>query len=79
MGYTTKGSITSFWPDEDDNTKYMAGEWSLSDLLAAAVDKWPNTPMEEIQISAEKIHTDCIYYDLYDSGDWTDFVVMRRT
>jgi len=34
--------------------------------------------MEDIAVEAEKIHTHCIYYDLYDASDYTDFIVLKR-
>jgi hypothetical protein len=33
--------------------------------------------MEDIEVTSEKIHTHCIYYDLYDAGDYTDFIVLK--
>jgi len=34
--------------------------------------------LEDIQITSEKIHTGCLTYDLYDSSDYTEFVILTR-
>lgn len=34
--------------------------------------------LDKFSLSAEHIHTDCIGYDQYDSGDWTNFIVIER-
>lgn len=82
MGYTTRPgtSITDFWPDDTDTRIYIAtdgGSLPLADLLAKAKEKWPGATLENTEISCEKIHTHCIYYDLYDAGDYTDFLIIQ--
>lgn len=85
MGYGTRGgqlghTIRTFWPDDDENTMYLDATqiWSLSDIHAKIEEKWPGASSENLRISSEKIHTDCLGYDLYDSGDYTDFIVITR-
>lgn len=81
MSYTTRnnGNITDFWPDDTEDTIYLTDYgMSISDLIDKANDKWPNVSLDDITISAEKIHTSCLYYDLYDGGDWTNFIVLTR-
>lgn len=78
MGYTTKGEITNFWPDDTEDKIYILDTgMSLSSLIERAKEKWPNESFDKIDITAEKIHTHCIGYDLYDSSDWTMFITMR--
>lgn len=78
MGYTKRGEITDFWPDDTEDKIYILdiGE-SLATLIEHAKDKWPNTSLGKISIGAEKIHTNCIGYDLYDSSDYTMFLTME--
>lgn len=81
MGYSYRnnGNIKDFWPDDDDNTMYISsGCDSLQDLINLAQDKWPGTLMEDIEITSEKIHTSCLTYDLYNSSDYTDFIILTR-
>lgn len=77
MGYTTEkhpgGTITNYWPDDSDTEMYLTSPNSLSDIIDAATNKWPGIPMSDINIESEHIHTHCLYYDLYDSGDYTYF------
>lgn len=78
MGYTTRGEITDFWPDDTESKIYiLEGTDSLATLIDRAKDKWPNASLDKISIGAEKIHTNCIGYDLYDSSDYTMFLTME--
>lgn len=83
MGYRTRPGtqIQDFRPDDDENTIYinsfMGGE-SLEEIMARINEKWPGASMANIRIDAEYIHTECLGYDLYDPGDWTNFIVIRR-
>lgn len=88
MGYGTRkggigGDIRTFWPDDDENTLHIEAGFccnppSLQELLDNAQQKWPGTPLGQIQISAEHIHTDCIGYDRYDPSDYTDFIILKK-
>ena len=84
MGYGTRdGSIRTFWPDDDENTMYidsspMVAPICMADLLQKIYEKWEGASLTNITIQAEKIHTDCLGYDLYDPGDYTEFIVIRR-
>ena len=82
MGYSIRPGtqIMDFWPDDDETTQYIASSYgpTLTDLLQHAKDKWgDDVTLDDIEVTAEKIHTYCIYYDLYDSGDYTDFLVLK--
>jgi hypothetical protein len=71
--------IRDFWPDDTDTVMYIAGDETLENILADILNKWEGASAANITISAEKIHTRCLDYDLYDGGDYTDFIVIRRT
>jgi len=86
MGYGIRsggigGSIRTFWPDDTDDKMYIQADTvtlTLAHLLDKIQDKWPGASAENITITPEKIHTDCLSYDLYDAGDYTDFIVITR-
>lgn len=81
MGYTkrTGTQITDFWPDDDENTLYIpAGCQTLTELLELASKKWPGVSFDMLAISSEYIHTYCIYYDLYDPSDYTNFILLTK-
>lgn len=90
MGYTTrKGhlghNITEYWPDDDENTTYiaccfMSGQsgYNLTELIDIIKQKWPNNSLSDFSITCEYVHTDCIGYDMYDAGDWTKFIKIHR-
>jgi len=75
MGYSTGSK--SFTPDNDENTIYLQGEFSLEDIDRIALSKWPRVSMCDVKISTEYIQTDCLGYDQYDPGDYTCFIVVR--
>ncbi len=83
MGYTERGSITDFWPDDTENVIYIESNSFLYDTTIESLDdiikaKWPDASISDIKITAENIHTHCIYYDRHDSGDYTTFIVLTR-
>jgi hypothetical protein len=75
-------AIKNFWPEDTENEMYLDGSFcvslTLADLIEKAKEKWPGIELDGIDIRAEYIHTRCITYDLYDSGDWTTFIVLRK-
>lgn len=82
MGYGTRnnGTIRTFWPDDTENTLHISSDASLNleELLFKAQKKWPGISLDQIQISADKIHTDCLGYDMYDSSDYTNFIILEK-
>lgn len=85
MGYGTRrggigGDIRTFWPDDTDTEFYLDATqiWTQAEIQQRIEDRWPGVSNENIVISAQHIHTDCLGYDLYDAGDYTMFIVIRR-
>ena len=81
MGYGTRdGSIRTFTPDDTDTEKYIRsldGLYSLGDILNIAREKWgENIGLDDITITAEYIHTDCLGYDGFDRSDWDNYLVL---
>ena len=77
MGYSTdRNGIKRFWPDDDEKTIYLSGEYSLGELVLVAQEKWPDASMDDIEISTDYIHTHCLGYNRYDPGDYTCFIVL---
>lgn len=89
MGYTKRAKtrfndhsdITDFWPDDTDTKIYLETclTRTMQEIMEIISIKWPGASMEDIEIESEKIHTRCIYYDLHDSGDWSNFLVLTNT
>ena len=82
MGYyTERDGTTSFRPDDDENTMYIASDYgsiSMDEILAKIKEKWGDIGMDNIKIRSEYIHTSCIGYDQYDGGDYTNYIVIER-
>jgi hypothetical protein len=82
MGRSTDSrGIESFWPDDDKDTLYIEQGCSCSfeyirERMLEHFGKCME--MEDFTIRGEKIHTDCLGYDLYDPGDYTNFIIIER-
>jgi hypothetical protein len=50
----------------------------MADLLQKIYKKRPDASLNNIEITSEHIHTDCLGYDLYDEGDYTTFIKITR-
>lgn len=82
MGYSTRnnGQIKTFWPDDTDQKFYIASivGATLAEYLSIAKEKWPDATLNSISILAERIHTDRLMREAYDSGDYMNFIVMTK-
>ena len=82
MGYGTRsGTIQTFEPDDTDTEFYLdcgmfgGGSYSLASLIQKAREKWgEDISLEDIEITPEYIHTDCLGYDRYDPTDYTNYL-----
>ena len=80
MGYYKRGNIECFEPDDTDTEMWIYGSigYSISEIIKKAKEKWPDVSLDDIEITSEYIHTDCLTYDLYDPGDWTHYLKIER-
>lgn len=81
MGYSYRGEIKSFWPDDTDTEFYITNGATFADILDRIMKKWgPAVVLDNVTITPEHIHTECLTYDLHDPNDYTDFlkVTLKR-
>ncbi len=82
MGHSTDHrGIKHFWPDDDKDTLYIeAGSGcSFEYIRDRMLENFGEfMEMEDYSISSEYIHTDCLGYDRYDPGDYTNFLCITR-
>lgn len=81
MGYGTRnnGQIKTYWPDDDENTLFIPRSETLSVLLDRIKSHFgEDVDFDSLDIEAQKIHTNCLTYDLYDPSDHTDFLVITK-
>lgn len=80
MGYTIRPGtqIKDFWPDDTDDKIYLDGSYGtdLITIMTKAKEKWPKADFANIEIESEYIHTHALYYDRYDSSDYTNFIII---
>jgi len=84
MAYTehkhSGGTIIRFWPDNTTTEMYLMGCYSpsLKDIIEKAMEHFGECSLEELEITPEHIHTDCLYYDRYESSDYTNFIKITK-
>ena len=80
MGYDVRtGGIKTFYPDDTDDCFYIRKSASLSEIYDKAKKKWgEDITLDDINVEAEYIQTDCIGYDLYDPNDYTNYLHVTR-
>ena len=77
--YSNNGQVTNFWPDDTENTMYLYGEHTFSEIMDICKQKFgENIDFAHIKIEYEYIHTRCLGFDSYDSSDWDTFTVIHR-
>lgn len=75
--YKAPNGTRSFQPDDTDTEFYLASysPLQLGYILELAREKWgQDIDIDEIVMQPEHIHTDCLGYDRYDPGDYTNFI-----
>ena len=78
MGYSMRGQIRTFWPDDNETEFYKHESATLAEIIEDAREKWgQDIQFEHIRVSSEYIHTDCLGYDRYDSIDYTEFLKIE--
>lgn len=75
------GTIENYEPDNDENHLYIEASYGLS--LTTLLERIKNhfgqdIDFEDLEISSEHIHTRCLGYDLYDSGDYDEYICIRK-
>ncbi|RJQ30301.1 hypothetical protein C4565_00520 [Candidatus Parcubacteria bacterium] len=78
MYKTDEKGIQSFRPDNSENQFYIPYGAALSDIIEMAKEKWGDVSLESVCIHSEYIHTDCLGYDVYDSGDYTNYLRIEK-
>ena len=76
--YRDRHGFLTFTPDDTDTELYIRGDFSsvsLRELIIKCKEKFPNASFDDIKISAEYIHTNGLGYDLYEPGDYTNYIV----
>jgi hypothetical protein len=81
MGYIKRPGteIWDFTPDDTDTEMYIMSDlyYSITELLEMARAKWSDASLDNIKIASQRIHTHCIYYDLHDPTDYTDYLILK--
>lgn len=69
-----------FTPDNDEDTFYILAnsEIYLEDMIDQIKEYFGTEDLGTLLISSEYIHARCITYDLYDSDDYDNYIVVRR-
>ena len=67
-----------FWPEDTEEEFFLAFGATFEEILDQAIEKWgiASSDFSRIQIEAAYMHTSHLSYDLYDSGDYTNFLCI---
>jgi hypothetical protein len=83
MPYTTRYQngvkVTDYWPDENDLQFFITSstQHSLAAVIEMAKQKWgEDVVLNNIVLESESIQTRYLGYDLHDSSDYTDFIIV---
>lgn len=83
MGYSQNGSIKNYTPDDTATRMYILSDLNLSmaDIIDMAREKWPewkwpDCSLSDLTITSEWIHTRCLTYDMYDHGDYDQYLII---
>lgn len=73
--------IRDFTPDDTPDKFYIEGSSDIETIIEQAMKKWPQTNhqlnLDRLRITSEYIHTHCLGYDLYDPGDYTNYLCIE--
>ncbi|AUR84706.1 hypothetical protein NVP1063O_039 [Vibrio phage 1.063.O._10N.261.45.C7] len=72
-------TVLNYTPEDTDYKFYVLGETYLTCILDQIKEKWGDVDFSCIEIEPENIHTRCLGYDLYDSSDYDDYLVVTYT
>lgn len=80
MSRFSHSTIENYWPQDTDSKIYLESNnpIDLDELIQICKGKWPNVDFASLHVSAEKIHTRCLTYDLHDDADWDNFIVIEK-
>lgn len=77
MKYVKNGGSTDCFPEETDNELWVgSGYLTIESLIELSQKKWPTKSLSDIKIEAVNHHEYNIYYDVYESGDYVDYIVL---
>ena len=75
--YEKDGGATNCFPVDTENTMWVQSGKQIKDLIELAQEKWPDVKFEDISIESVHHHQYCIHYDLHDSSDYVDYLVLN--
>lgn len=83
MGYYEDDRrIRHFMPDDTANVLHLASdytEYSFDEIEQRIKAHFgEDAELTQFTIEADYIHTSCIGYDLYDPGDYTKYLIIRK-
>lgn len=67
----------NYSPDDGELHFYMYGSATIEEIMERAEEKFGSSI--GLTITPERIHTRCLTYDLYDPGDYDDFLLISKT
>jgi hypothetical protein len=68
------------YPVDTEQTLYFqcGPSLTLDDVVDRARRHFPDCELQDLTISSENIQVKCFGYDIYDSRDYLDYIVVSR-
>lgn len=67
------------YPQDTSQVLYLLSvNLTLGDIVESAKRHFPDCEMDDLKVEGENIQIKCFGYDLYDSGDYLDYIVITR-
>lgn len=78
MRYVQDGQATHHYPEDTDKEMWIEdnGGLTVRGMIERCQAKWPEVPLENINITPVNHHQYNIYYDLYDYSDYVHYLVF---
>lgn len=67
------------YPEDTDKLLHIIGESTITGILQQAEDKWPGILLEELKIEPVHVQVRSFGYDLYDSDDYANILIVSPT
>lgn len=64
------------YPVDTDTDMWVAYEIDLASLLERIAQKWPGKSLGDVEIKAVHHHEYAVGYDLYDGGDYVQYLYV---
>ena len=74
--------MKNFTPENTKDTLYIKASYndhSFAELVEIALQHFEGHTLDDLMIRSEYVHCRCIGYDLYDNGDYDNYIIITSS